>query len=200
MPVDRYAYAREANDTIQKLISVGGTTKPGTPAGFLGTVTNAFIPLLTMAIHQTGVAQIHYPPSLNDLQLEALVVMIHRAYYASLLTAVEGACDGFARSKGLIPTPAPGRKGIDFTEDLEAALSQSSMTPPRKKYWRKYFDGLRILRNKCSHFRNVFEATEKVALKAAGLTNFVGPNDEMQTRPANYVTTAKRALAFMQEL
>jgi hypothetical protein len=59
---------------------------------------------------------------------------------------------------------------------------------------------LRILRNKSSHFRNVFEANEKVALRAAGLTNHIGPNDDMQTRPANYVTIAKKALTFVQEL
>lgn len=200
MPIDRYAYAREANDTIQKLVPIGGATIPGTPAGFLGTVTNAFIPLLTIAIHQTGVAQMHYPPSLNDPQLEALIVMIHRAYYTSLLTAIEGACDGFAKSKGLIPTPAPGKRGIDFSEYLEAALSQSGMKQTRRKYWRKYFNGLRTLRNKCSHFRNVFEANEKATLKAAGLTNHIGPNDEMQTQPANYVTIAKKALSFLQEL
>jgi hypothetical protein len=163
-------------------------------------VTNAFIPLLTIAIHQTGVAQIHYPPGLNDAQLEALVVMIHRAYYASLLTAVEGACDGFARSKGFVPTPKAGKKGIDFHEYLEAALGQSAMNPKRKTYWRKYFEGLRILRNKCSHFRNVFEANEKTALKAAGLSKYIGPNDDMQTQPADYVTVANKALAFLREL
>jgi hypothetical protein len=139
MPIDRYAYAREANDTIQKLVPIGGATSAGTPAGFLGTVTNAFIPLLTIAIHQTGVAQIHYPPSLNDPQLEALVVMIHRAYYTSLLTAIEGACDGFARGKGLIPMPAPGKKGIDFSEYLEAALSQSGMKQTRQKILEEVF-------------------------------------------------------------
>lgn len=200
MPIDRYAYAHEANDTIRKLVRIGGATTPGTPAGFLGTVTNAFIPFLTIAIHQTGVAQIHYPPSLNDPQLEALVVMIHRAYYASLLTAVEGACDGFAKSKGLIPTPKSGKKAIEFAEYLEAALSQSTMKSTRKTYWRKYFDALRVLRNKCSHFRNVFEANEKATLKAAGLSKYIGPTDDMQTQPADYVTVAKKALTFLREL
>jgi len=147
MPVDRLAYAQEANDTIQKLVPIGGASASGTPAGFLGTVTNAFIPLLTIAIHQSGKAQVQYPPSLNDPQFEALVVMIHRAYYASILTAIEGACDDFARSKGLTPAPTPGKKGLDFAEYLEAAVSQSGMKPTRKTYWRKYFNGLRILRN-----------------------------------------------------
>jgi hypothetical protein len=200
MPVDRYAYAREANDAIQKLVPIGGSTTSGTPAGFLGAVTNAFIPLLTIAIHQTGVAQIHYPPSLNDGQLEVLVIMIHRAYYASLLTAIEGACDAFARSKGVAPTSKPGKKGIEFAEYLEAALNLSAMRPTRKTYWRKYFDGLRILRNKCSHFQNVFEAKEKIALKAAGLSKYIGPHDNMQTQPADYVTVAKKALNFLREL
>jgi len=200
MSVDRTAYAHEANDTIQRLARIGGATAPGTPAGFLGTVANAFIPLLAMAIHQTGVARINYPPSLNDPQFEALVITIHRAYYASLLTAVEAACDGFARSQGLIPTPKPGRKGIEFAEYLEAALSQSSMKPTRKTYWRKYFDGLRILRNKCSHFRNVFETNEKVILRDADLSKYVGPNDDMQTQPADYVLVAKKALSFLREL
>jgi hypothetical protein len=200
MAVNRLAYAQEANDTIQKLVPIGGASASGTPAGFLGTVTNAFIPLLAIAIHQSGKAQIHYPPSLTDPQFEALVVMIHRAYYTSILTAIEGACDDFARSKGLIPAPAPGKKGIDFAEYLEAALSQSGVKASRKTYWRKYFNGLRILRNKCSHFRNVFESSEKLALRAVGLKNHIGPNDEMQTQPANYAAIAKKALAFLREL
>jgi hypothetical protein len=79
MPIDRLAYAQEANETIQKLVPIGGATKPGTLEGFLGAVTNAFIPLLTIAIHQTGVAQINYPPSLTDPQLEALVGPTTRA-------------------------------------------------------------------------------------------------------------------------
>jgi hypothetical protein len=117
-----------------------------------------------------------------------------------LLTAVEAACDGFARSKGLVPAPRPGQRGIDFSGYLEAALSQSGMNPTRKTYWRKSFYAIRILRNKCSHFLNVFEVSEKTALKAAGLSKFIGPNDDMQTQSADYVIVAKKTLGFLREL
>jgi hypothetical protein len=64
MPIDRYAYARDANSTIQKLVPIGGATGAGSPAypGFVGSVTNAIIPLLTIAIHQTGAAKFTIRP------------------------------------------------------------------------------------------------------------------------------------------
>lgn len=200
MTVDRRAYAIEANDTIAKLVPIGRAT--GSPApphfGFLGSVTNAFIPLLTIAIQQSGTAKVVYPPSLNDGQFRELVVTLHRAYYASLLTAVEGACDGFVRSKGQIPSSAGNRK--QFSDYLEAALSQTAMSDDRKKYWRKYFDGVRILRNKCSHFSTALEPHEKVVLTAVGLGNHIASSGEVQTQPANYVSLAEKALEFIREL
>lgn len=202
MPIDRRAYAQEAYDALQKLVPIGGATGAGMPAhyGFLGTVTNAVIPLLTIAIHQTGAAQVHYPPSLNDGQLEALVVMVHRAYYASLLSAVEGACDSFARSKGNAPKSARGKRHLEFSDYLEVALTSSSMSEARKTHWRKYFNALRILRNKCSHFSAALEPHEKTALMDAGLGAHVSPRDDVQTQPANYVPMAENILGFVREL
>src|ERR1700730_5607778 len=107
MPIHRYTYAMEAYDTIHRLVPIGGATGAGAPAylGFLGTVTNAITPLLSAALHQTGVGTLYSPPTLNDPQLDALVSMVHRAFYTSLLSAIEGASDGFARTKGTVPVP-----------------------------------------------------------------------------------------------
>ena len=94
MSVDRRAYATEAFDTINKLVQVGGATGGSAPPyyGYLGSVTNAFIPLLTIAIQQSGVAKVTYPAALTDGQFQQLVKVLHRGYYVSLLTAVEGGC------------------------------------------------------------------------------------------------------------
>jgi hypothetical protein len=202
MPIHRYTYAKEAYDTIHKLVPIGGATGAGAPAyyGFLGTVTNAIIPLLTAAIHQTGVGKLYYPPSLNDLQLDALVSMVHRAYYTSLLTAIEGACDAFARTKGSAPVPHKGKKHLEFADYLKAALDNSNMPANRKTHWRKYFDAVRILRNKCSHFSAALEPHEKTALIDAGLAAHISPSDEVQTQPANYVPIAESTLEFLREL
>jgi hypothetical protein len=53
--------------------------------------------------------------------------MVHRAYYTSLLTAIEGACDGFARTKGSVPQPVQGRRHIEFGDYFKAALDNSDM-------------------------------------------------------------------------
>jgi hypothetical protein len=200
MTVDRRAYATEAYDTINRLVPIGGATGSNAPPyyGFLGSVTNAFIPLLTIAIQQSGVAQVTYPAGLSDGQFQQLVQILHRAYYASLITAVKGACDGFVRGKGQLGIPAGGR--TQFNDYLEAALTQSRMAEDRKRYWRKYFNDMRILRNKCSHFSAVLEQHEKTALINAGLGNHIGPSDDVQTQPANYVSLAERALEFIREL
>jgi hypothetical protein len=200
MSVDRRAYAIEANDTIKNLIPIGGATGNSAPPyyGFLGSVTNAFVPLLTIAIQQSGVAEVTYPARLSDGQFQQLVQILHRAYYASLLTAVEGACDGFVISKGQPPIATGGR--TQFADYLEAALGQSGMADDRKKYWRKYFDGMRILRNKCSHFSATFQQHEKIALIDAGLGNHVSPSDDVQTQPANYVSLAEKVFEFIREL
>jgi hypothetical protein len=200
MSVDRRAYAIEASETIKSLIPIGGATGSSAPPyyGFLGSVTNAFIPLLTIAIQQSGAAQVTYPAGLSDGQFQQLVQILHRAYYASLLTAVEGACDGFVISKGQPPIATGGR--TQFTDYLETALRQSGMADDRKKYWRKYFDGMRILRNKSSHFSSALEPHEKVALNDAGLGNHVSSSGDVQTQPANYVSVAEKALEFIREL
>ena len=116
MSVDRRAYATEAFDTINKLVQVGGATGGSAPPyyGYLGSVTNAFIPLLTIAIQQSGVAKVTYPAALTDGQFQQLVKVLHRGYYASLLTAVEGGCDGFVRTKSHVPVSAKGKKHLEF--------------------------------------------------------------------------------------
>jgi hypothetical protein len=202
MPIHRYTYAVEAYDTILKLVPIGGATGAGAPAyhGFLGTVTNAIIPLLTVAIQQTGEGKVYYPPSLNDPQLDALVSMVHRAYYTSLLSAIEGACDGFARTKSSAPVPRQGKKHLEFADYLKAALDNSNMPEDRKRHWRKYFHAIRILRNKCSHFSAALEPHEKTALIDAGLAAHISPSGDVQTQPANYVPIAESALEFLREL
>jgi hypothetical protein len=117
-----------------------------------------------------------------------------------LLTAVEAACDSFARSKGNAPTSARGKTHLEFSDYLEAALASSSMPEARKTHWRKYFDALRILRNKCSHFSAALEPHEKTALMDAGLGAHVSPHDDVQTQPANYVPMAENVLEFVREL
>jgi hypothetical protein len=120
--------------------------------------------------------------------------MVHRAYYTSLLSAIEGACDAFAQGS------MPGRRYKKFSAYLNAALDNSNMPEDRKEHWRKYFDGIRILRNKCSHFSAALEPDEKTKLIGAGLEAHISPNDEMQTQPSNYVPIAESALQFLREL
>jgi hypothetical protein len=112
--------------------------------------------------------------------------MVHRAYYTSLLSAPEGACYGFARTKGSAPVPRRRKKHLGFNDYLKAAaLDNSNMTTHRKEHGAKYFYAIRILRNKCYYFRAKLEPHEKQALIAAGLEVQVSPTDEVQTQPAN---------------
>ena len=202
MTVDRRAYAIEAHETINNLVPIGVATGNGAPRyyGYLGSVTNAFIPLLTIAIQQSGEAEVTYPPGLNDGQFQQLVQILHRSYYATLLAALEGVCDGFVRTKGQVPVSASGKAHLEFSDYLEAALNLTVMCDDRKKFWRKYFNGMRILRNKCSHFSALLAPHERTALLDAGLGNHVSSSDEVQTQPANYASIAKKILEFTKEL
>ena len=152
------------------------------------------------AIQQTGVAQVTYPAVPNDGQFQQLVQVLHRAYYACLLTAIEGRCDDFVRAKVQVPLSVRGKEYLAFNDYLEAALGHSGMAEDRKKYWRKYFTGMRILRNKCSQFGAALEPHEKTDLVDGGLGNHVSPSDDVQTEPADYVSLAGKALEFMREL
>ena len=113
---------------------------------------------------------------------------------------VEAMCAGFCQSRGQqIDSNAPERKP-GFMDHVNSALRASKLTDDRKAIWRQYFDGLRVLRNKNSHFDAKFSEHELKVLTKAGLTEHISPAGMIQTRPANYAPLAQTALDFIHEL
>jgi hypothetical protein len=113
---------------------------------------------------------------------------------------VEAMCEGYCHSHGgKITANKKGRKP-EFMNYVNCALGVSKLTAQRKKHWRLYFNGVRVLRNKVSHFDPYFTDHEKGLLIEAGLGAHVGLDGMIKTRPANYVSLAERVLNFIQEL
>ena len=195
------AFIPEADAAIRDLQRFGRVTAAPAPDyhGYLGVITNAAMSLLALCIHQTGTAVV-FPGPLSGDQWEALVVMVHRAFYAGLLTAIEGMCDGFCKSRGSTVTASRPARSPEFMDYINSALGASRLNDARRTYWRRYFDAVRILRNKASHFSNALTPHERQTLQDAGLGHHITANDTVQTRPANYAPLAQRVLDFVAEL
>lgn len=184
----------EINDTIQKLHKFGVITAPPAPPyqGYLGSTTNAIMLLLSVCSNFAG-GQAQLTQPLTDDQWMALMVIVHRTFYNTLPTAIEGMCSGFCGQVG-------GSAPLHFMDYVNEALKKSALSDERKKYWRKYFEGIRILRNKASHFNASFTADEKLRLSDAGLSNYIDPKGELSTNCKNYISLAEKALSFIKEL
>src|SRR5262249_45272710 len=98
----------------------------------------------------------------------------------------------FSRSRGARP---PG-----FMDYVNGALKVSSLKADRRTFWRKSFEGMRILRNKCSHFDTTLSEFEKTVLKDAGLARHVGSDERVQIQWSDYTLLAQEALEFVREL
>jgi hypothetical protein len=194
-------YMDELEWTVHALQKFGGLTKPPAPEyhGFLGSTTNATLVLLGQCIQLAG-GTFELLDGFSTNHWQSVVNVIHRSYYSSLQMVVEAMCDGFCRGRGRqVVSGAPERKP-GFMDYINSAMKASKLTDDRKVFWRQYFDGLRVLRNKNSHFDAKFSEYELKVLTKAGLTAHISAAGMIQTRPANYVPLAKSAHDFMQEL
>ena len=194
-------YMDELEWTVHALQNFGTLTKPPAPEyhGFLGSTTNATLVLLGQCIQLAG-GTFELTDGFSTNHWQSVVNVIHRSYYSSLQMVVEAMCDGFCRSREQqVVSSTPERKP-GFMDHINSALKASRLANDRKTIWRQYFDGLRILRNKNSHFDAKFSEHEVKVLTKAGLTEHISPAGLIQTRPANYVPLAKSALDFIHEL
>jgi hypothetical protein len=197
------AHVKTLQAAILDLQKIGIAT--GTPApahqGYLGSHTNAAMSLLAMCAARSGVvAKVEYPEPLHAGQWQALIIMVHRAYLAGLITAVEAMCFGYCEARGQTVSPSRAGRSPEFMDYVNAALKASPLKAERCTFWRKCFDGMRILRNKCSHFDTRLEAHEKTALQDATLGHHVGTDERVHVQWSNYAPLAQKALEFAQEL
>ena len=185
---------------INELLPIGIATAPPAPIshGYIGTVTNATCSLLaTCAI---ALDKKPRTPDLNDDQWWALMKIVHRGFYSSLQAAIEGALLEICNQRGqAITSSRPGRSP-EFNDYREAVLDCSSITDQRKKYWRIYFRGLSILRNKASHFDTSISTKEQENLKMAGLDHHINSKGAVHTNTKNYLPIVNKVLDFFSEV
>jgi hypothetical protein len=195
------AHVKTLHQAILDLQKIGVATGLSAPAhhGYLGSHTNATMSLLAMCAARSGVAKVEFPEPLNPQQWVALIILVHRAYLAGLITAVEAICSGYCH-EGQTVSPSRAGRAPEFLDYVNAALKASRLSDDRRVVWRKCFDGMRILRNKCSHFDTVLETHERTALQDAGLSHHIGADGRVQTQWSDYAPLAQRVLDFAQEL
>jgi hypothetical protein len=191
-------YMDELEWTVHKLQEFGARTIPPAPEyhGFLGATANATLVLLGQCMQLAG-GEFELLDGFTTNHWQSVLNVIHRSHYSSLQMVIEAMCQGFCRSCGQEVTPSTT---MGFMDHVNSALKASNLTDDRKRFWREYFDGLRVLRNKNSHFDAKFTQYELQVLAKAGLTDHISPAGLMQTRPANYVPLAQSALDFIHEL
>jgi hypothetical protein len=187
---------------ILDLQKVGIATGPPAPAheGYLGSHTNATMSLLAMCAQRLGVAAVEFPEPLNTEQWQALIILVHRAYLAGLITAVEAMCFGYCETHGQTVSSSRAGRPPEFMDYVNSALKASPLKADRVAFWRKSLDGTRILRNKCSHFDTRLAAHEKTALEDAGLGNHIGNDGRVKVQWSDYASLAQKALEFAREL
>jgi hypothetical protein len=197
------AHVKTLQQAILDLQKIGIAT--GSPAptyqGYLGSHTNAAMSLLGLCAARSGVVvKIEYPEPINAGQWQALIIMVHRAYLAGLITSVEAMCFGYCEARGHTVSPSRAGRSPEFMDYVNAALKASPLKAERSLFWRKCLDGMRILRNKCSHFDTRLEAHEKTALADATLAHHVGTDERVQVQWSDYAPLAQKVLAFACEL
>lgn len=133
-------------------------------------------------------------------QLNHYVTLTHRAFYSTLGMTVEAMCKGYCEARGASVKASRAGQPPAFADYLNSALAQSKLTDERKAYWRAYFDGVRILRNKSAHYDTSVTLQEREALHRAGLDHHVGGTGHMWTEPANYLQMVEQSYAFIKEL
>jgi|GEM_PF-6529660 hypothetical protein len=184
---------------LQKFGIETGSTAPS-HYGFLVSHTNATISLLAICAARSGVAKVEFPEPLNPQQWASLIIMVHRSYLAGLITAVEAICSGYCETKTRTVSPSRSGRAPEFLDYVNSALNASRLSEDRRTFWRKCFDGMRILRNKCSHFDTSLAEHEKTALHDAGLASHIGGDGRVQTQWSDYSSLAQKVLSFSQEL
>ena len=199
----RHEPALEA--AMHALQPIGQLTAPPAPEyhGYLGTVTNATILLLVIcrgalgspfAVRSQKGSSTDFG-EVNEDQFQSLITMVHRAYYANLPAAIELMCKDYCKARGTV-----GPSGTKFLDYINAALNASALPDQRKRHWRNFFDGVRILRNKSSHSDTSFTTNERQALAAASLNQHIDANGCMHSNMSNYAPIAFTALDFIKEL
>ncbi len=196
------SHVKSLRKSILDLREFGGATGSSAPPyqGYLGSHTNATMQLLAMCIARSGVAKIEFQESLTEDQWVALIIMVHRAYLAGLVTALEAICAGYCEARGQAISAARAGRGPDFMDYINSALRLSKVTSDQCTYWRRRFEGLRILRNKCSHYDTNLTSQEETYLRDAELAHHIGVDGRVQLRWTDYPSLAQRTLDFAREI
>jgi len=195
-------YMDELEWTVHQLQPFGAhTAHPPAPEyhGFLGSTTNAAIVLLGQCIVLAG-GKFELLDGFTTKHWQSVLNMVHRSYHSSIQMVVEAMCQGYCQTRGKEILPSRKDSKPQFMDHVNSALSISNLSALRQKYWRVYFDGIRILRNKVSHFDPYFTDQEKEILIEAGLGGHISPTGMIQTQPASYVSLAELIFIFIQEL
>jgi hypothetical protein len=123
---------------------------------------------------------------------ENYLASIHRKFYSDLAIAIETSCVELVKSRG-----ASSPSGTNFMDYVEAALKSVSMTDDQKKRWRKYFDAVRVLRNKSAHYNTSLNDREQELLRSAGQGQHIGADGKVRTTVSNYAPFIEKSLEFL---
>ena len=177
---------------------------------FLRTLSNSVLPLLgvTMVLTAGGnfraeckVTRAAFDFEIPDDEIWGHVMdLVHRSFYSTLGIAVEAMCKGYCDARGKAVSASRPPRPSEFMDYVNAALHASALREDRKTHWRSYFEAIRTLRNKSSHYDTTLTAHETGVLRRAGLDHHIGATGHMQTNPANYAPLAHATLDFIREL
>lgn len=177
---------------------------------FLRTLTNSIQPMLGIAMvlsaggdfrAECKITKASFDFAIPDDEIWGhFMDLVHRSFYSTFGIVLEAMCKGYCESRGRTVIASRPPRPPEFGDYLNSALRESKLTDARKSYWRTYFEGVRVLRNKSSHYDASFTSQEKETLQRASLGQHVGANGTMRTQPFNYIELANKALDFIREL
>ena len=83
---------------------------------------------------------------------------------------------------------------------LNSALKVATFTNDDKKYFRRLYEALSVLRNKSSHSDITLTESDKLKLQDAQLTFLVSSTDTLQSQPGHYFILTQMVSLFLERL
>jgi len=218
-------YAQVLNATINELHPLSQRT--GLPASmqyqYVGTIVDNTITLLI------GVANAldggHRTIEFSDFtNWRSTMKAVHRSFYSTLIAAVEQGLQEFCAQEGIDIKPAPQRREEQIAKleewgekplparikklipapqlglmDYARAVIKQKLPTTEQPTWTRFFDGLRILRNKASHANPTLTSAEIICLETGGLGAML-VSGEFRLWPEHYREVVELVLRFFDEV
>lgn len=221
--INKETHLKRIQEAINELLELHQRTKaPNMVANqYIGTIADNTVSLLTASANSldNGKRTVTFSDENNWV---SLMQAVHRSFLSSLHTAIEVSLEKIlecqkqqVENKQQIslkkkletfkPLPTELEEFIigiingiplNFQDKLNSVLEQTSLTNKHKTIWRKFFNGMTIVRNKVSHSNPTLTQTEQDILIQGGLKVLISKKGDIQVNPRMYKQFAEFTLNF----